>query len=76
VAVEAETIAVDLQRRDPTAVFVAGQLLFADDNLWNRLLHSETAFLMQRRLEHVGVPMIVLPVRVELKERRLAVDVV
>jgi hypothetical protein len=71
VAVEAERIATELQQRYPTAVFVAGQLVFGDDNLWNRLLHSETAFLIQRRLEHAGVPMIVLPVRVELKERRI-----
>ena len=34
--------------------------------MWNRLLHNETAFLIQRRLQHDGVPMIVLPVQLDL----------
>ena len=32
-----------------------------------RILHNETAFLIQRRLQHAGVPMVVLPVRLTLK---------
>jgi hypothetical protein len=34
------------------------------------VLHNETAFLIQQRLQHTGVPMIVIPVRLNLKERR------
>jgi hypothetical protein len=67
VSVEAEKIGIALRRQHPRAIFVAGQLILADDNLWTKLLDSETAFLMQRRLEHAGVPMIVLPVRVNLE---------
>jgi hypothetical protein len=33
------------------------------------VLHNETAFLIQQRLQHAGVPMIVLPVRLDLKHR-------
>ena len=70
VAVEAERLAVDLVRRYPRALVVAGQLIFDEDSLWTRVLHNETAFLIQRRLQHVGVPMIVLPVRLDLRARR------
>ena len=35
------------------------------------LLHNETAFLIQRRLQHVGVPMIVLPVQLDLTVQAL-----
>jgi hypothetical protein len=52
----------------PKALFVAGQLIFEEDTFVTRLLHNETAFMIQRRLQHAGVPMIVLPVRLNLKE--------
>ena len=67
VAVEAERLGVELHRRYPRALVVAGQLIFDEDTGWNRILHNETAFMIQRRLQHVGVPMIVLPVQLDLK---------
>jgi len=70
VAVEAEKIGVELFNKYPEALFVAGQLIFENDTFWNRTLHNETAFIIQRRLQHVGVPMVVLPVRLDLKQGR------
>ena len=70
VAVEAEKLGLELIKRFPKGLVVAGQLIFQEDTLWNRVLHNETAFLIQQRLQHVGVPMIVLPVRIDLKARR------
>jgi amino acid transporter len=67
VAVEAEKLGKDILKRYPKALVVAGQLIFEEDTGWNRILHNETAFLIQRRLQHVGVPMIVLPVQLDLK---------
>ena len=55
-------------RKYPKALFVAGQLIFEEDTFGTRILHNETAFLIQRRLQHAGVPMIVLPVRLNLNE--------
>jgi len=52
----------------PKGMFVAGQLLFDEDSTWSRLLHNETAFLIQRRLQHAGIPMVVLPVRLRLTD--------
>jgi hypothetical protein len=70
VAVEAEKIAARIARKYPRAVFVAGQLLLTPDSVLNRALHNETAFMIQRRLQHAGIPMIVLPVRLDLENRR------
>lgn len=70
VPAEAEKLAVALHARFPKALVVAGQLIFDEDTLWNRALHNETAFLVQRRLQRVGVPMVVLPVRVDVKAAR------
>jgi amino acid transporter len=70
VAVELEKIGAALTRRYPGALFVAGQLIFEEDTFWNRLLHNETAFIVQKRLQRLGFPMIVVPVRLDLKARR------
>jgi amino acid transporter len=78
VAVEAEKMALEAISKYPKALFVAGQLIFEEDTLATRLLHNETAFMIQRRLQHAGIPMVVLPVRLNMKKtprlevRRLA----
>jgi len=70
VAVEAEKLGTDQCAKYPKALVVAGQLIFQEDTFFSRVLHNETAFLIQQRLQHIGVPMIVIPVRLNLKERR------
>jgi amino acid transporter len=67
VAVEAERAAHEVQERFPQALFVAGQLTFEEDSLWNRMMHNETALVVHRRLHHHGMPMVVLPVRIALR---------
>jgi amino acid transporter len=70
IAVEAEKLGTDLSRKYPKALVVAGQLIFHEETLFTRALHNEAAFLIQKRLQHLGVPMIVIPLRLNLKERR------
>jgi amino acid transporter len=67
VGVECERISLALVERYPNSLFVAGQLIFEYDTFWNRTLHNDTAFIVQKRLQHKGIPMIVVPVRVDLK---------
>jgi amino acid transporter len=66
VAVEAERLATSIIAKYPRGLFVAGQLIFEEDTFATRLLHNESAFMIQRRLQHAGVPMVVLPVRLNL----------
>jgi amino acid transporter len=70
VVAEAEKLAMNLAWKYPKALVVGGQLVFEEDSTWNRLLHNETAFLIQRRLQHNGVPMIVLPLQLDLRLAR------
>lgn len=72
VAVEAAKLGTELVRKYPHGLFVAGQLIFEEDSSILRALHNETAFMIQRRLQRIGAPMIVLPVRIDLKEGRVA----
>ena len=66
VTVEADRLARVVRDRYPQVLFVAGQLTFEEDSLWNRIMHNETALGVHRRLHHNGLPMIVLPVRIKL----------
>lgn len=70
VPVEAEKLATELNARYPKALVVAGQLIFDEDTMVNRFLHNETAFLIQRRLQRAAVPMVVLPVQIDLRAAR------
>ena len=42
----------------------AGKLVFKRENIFHRLLHNETAFAIQGRLQWKGITMVVLPIRV------------
>jgi len=48
----------------PNHVFFAGQLLFARETIFTRLLHNYTAFALQRRFYLESLPLVVLPIRV------------
>ncbi len=72
VPLEAEALGRALIARYRRGLAVAGQLVFAEEGAWSRLLHNETAFAIQRRLQHAGVPMIVVPVRLDRRERPTA----
>ena len=60
---ELEALCERVARTFPRSVFFAGKLVFADENLWTRLLHNQAAYTLQRRLQFKGLTMVVLPVR-------------
>lgn len=45
-------------------LFVAGQLIFQRESWYHGLLHNQTAYSMQKRLQWDGKTMIILPVRI------------
>jgi amino acid transporter len=47
----------------PKATIFTGKLVFRQERFYYGFLHSETARAIQRRLQWVGVPMVVLPIR-------------
>jgi amino acid transporter len=68
VGTEAVATAVDLSGQIaaefPRCLFFAGKLIFRRERWYQRLLHNETAYQLQRRLQFAGLEAMVLPVRV------------
>ena len=48
---------------------ISGQLVFENDRFYYRVLHNETAFAIQRRLQFAGLQAVVLPIRVFLPKK-------
>lgn len=48
-------------------MFFTGQLVFERETAWNRMLHNQTAFALQRQLLFKGLEVVILPIRVRLK---------
>ena len=65
---EGENLCLEVAKEFPRAVFYAGKLVFEKERWFQRLLHNETAFQLQRRLQFAGLNAMVLPVRVRLDE--------
>ena len=61
---ELEGMVLDLIKEFRRSVVFCGQLVFQRENLFTRTLHHETAFAIQRRLQFMGVQVIILPIRV------------
>jgi len=60
----AEELCAGIAATYPRAVFFGGKLIFKHETWFSRILHNESAFAIQRRLQWRGLPMVVLPVRV------------
>jgi amino acid transporter len=50
-------------------IFFAGKLVFEEERWYQRILHNETAYQLQRKLQFAGLHAMVLPVRVLAKPR-------
>jgi amino acid transporter len=49
----------------PNSTFFTGQIVFRHENPFQNLLHNETAFAIQRRLQYSGITTVIMPVRAE-----------
>jgi amino acid transporter len=61
----AASVARQIQERFPQAMFFMGQLVFPEETVFTRLLHNNLVFALQRKLYHMGIPFIILPVRIQ-----------
>jgi amino acid transporter len=62
---EAVELGREVAREFPRTTFFAGYVLFQRERWYQRLLHNETAFAIQRRLQWAGLTMVILPARVQ-----------
>jgi amino acid transporter len=66
-AVESAThICESLVKDFPRSTVFAGKLIFRQERLFQKILHNETAFAIQRRLQWNGITTVILPVRVNI----------
>jgi amino acid transporter len=66
VVAEAATLCQQIAKLYPRATFFTGKLVFQRERFFYGLLHNETSKIIQRRLQWVGVPMVVLPIRAKV----------
>ena len=57
-------LAPEILKSFPQSTFFGGQLVFPEDSLFTRFLHNNTVFALQRKLYNLGIPFVILPVRV------------
>jgi K+ transporter len=50
----------------PHSTIFTGKLVFKHENPFQRILHNETAFAIQRRLQWNGIATMILPIRVDV----------
>ncbi len=55
----------NIAREFPYSTFFTGQIVFRHENPFHKILHNETAFAIQRRLQYSGITTVILPVRAE-----------
>jgi amino acid transporter len=61
---EGERACAAVKAQYPRAVFFLGKLIFEQETFLQRVLHNETGYALQRRLQFRGLNAMVLPVRV------------
>ncbi len=60
----AEDLCLQVAREFPRVTFFAGRILFEREKWYQNILHNETAFAVQRRLQWAGKSVVVIPARV------------
>jgi K+ transporter len=66
VADTATQLCESLAKEYPRSTVFTGKLIFRQENPFQKILHNETAFAIQRRLQWIGITTVILPVRVDI----------
>jgi amino acid transporter len=61
---EAEKLCLEVEREYPTLTFFAGKIIFEREHWYQTLLHNETAYALQKRLQWAGRMVVVVPAKV------------
>ena len=60
---ELESLCLIAATVHPNITFFAGKIMFGREKWWHNILHNQTAFALQKRLQWDGHTMVILPVR-------------
>jgi amino acid transporter len=61
---EAEKLCLEVEREFPKITFFAGKIIFEREHWYQWLLHNETAYALQKRLQWAGRMVVVVPAKV------------
>jgi hypothetical protein len=61
---ELEKLCKRVAKEYPRSVFFAGKLVFQEENFLTRMLHNQTPFTLERKLQFEGLEVMILPIRV------------
>jgi hypothetical protein len=61
---EAEKPCLETAHEFPRITFFAGKVLFESEKWYQRILHNETAYSIQKRLQWAGKSVVIMPARV------------
>ncbi|MCX5679621.1 MAG: APC family permease [Candidatus Omnitrophica bacterium] len=62
---EISSTAAEIFDKYPNAIFFGGQIVFAQETIFTKMMYNYTTFSVQRRLHQKGIPFIIMPVRVD-----------
>lgn len=62
----AVVLCASIRKEFPRSTVFTGQLTFRLEKAYHKMLHNETAFAVQRRLQWKGITTVILPIRVEV----------
>lgn len=62
---EATNICAELSKEFHHITVFAGQLTFDIEKFYHGILHNQTAFAIQRRLQAHGIPMVIMPIKID-----------
>lgn len=62
----AMTLCKEIAEEFPRSAVFTGQLTFRLEKFYHKMLHNETAFAIQRRLQWDGITTVILPIRVRV----------
>jgi hypothetical protein len=66
VADTATELCESLVKEFPRSTVFTGKLIFRQENPFQKILHNETAFAIQRRLQWDGITTVIMPIRVDI----------
>ncbi|HQA82665.1 MAG TPA: APC family permease [Syntrophales bacterium] len=69
----AVSLCTELAAQFPRSTIFTGKLIFRHEYPFQKILHNETAFAIQRRLQWEGITTVILPIRVDLAAKKTGV---
>ncbi|MFA7288797.1 MAG: APC family permease [Melioribacteraceae bacterium] len=62
----AEELIIAIQEKYSNTVFFGGQLVFHRETIFNKMLHNQIVFTLQKKLYKMGLPFVIMPIKINM----------